>query len=91
MKTKTNQKLSPSRIIKNVIENTKEHLNETDKILHFNSSVLQGILDSPVFDLHESVKNGLKYVIDNNNKLKSSNALFKAVDVVVTVDEEDCN
>jgi hypothetical protein len=96
-KIKSNRKnQNATVIIKTIIDNTKEHLNETDKILHFNSSVLEGILNSPVFKLDESVKIGLKYVIENNNKLISSNALFKAVEIVDVKRnynniEDDCN
>lgn len=88
MNTK-NQKLSPSRIIKKVIDNTREHLNDTDNKLAHNNAVLEGILRD--FNMNEPVKKAFKEIIENNNKIISQNTLFKAVDVIVNVDEEDCN
>jgi len=89
MKSKQIQKLSPSRIIKKVIDNTKEHLNYTDKKLLHNNAILEGILRD--FNMNEPVKSAFKNIIDNNNKIISENALFKAVEVIINVDEEDCN
>lgn len=89
MKSKGLQKLPPSRIIKKVIDNTKELLNDTDKKLLHNNAVLEGILRD--FNMNEPVKSAFKNIIDNNNKIISENALFKSVEVIVNVEEEDCN
>ena len=89
MKPKQIQKLSSSRIFKKIIDNTDELLNDTDKKLHHNNTVLEGILRD--FYMNETVKSAFKKIIDNNNKIISENALFKAVEVIVNVDEEDCN
>jgi hypothetical protein len=85
----TIKKIKPSRVIKTIVDNTKEHLSDTDKKLRQNNAVLEGVLRD--FYLDKSVKSALYSIIKNNNDIMSANALFKAVDVVISTDEEDGN
>jgi len=89
---RTNQ--TATKIIKTVIDNTKEHLTDTDKKLLHNNAVLEGILRD--FNMNQPVKSAFETIIKNNNNIISSNALFKAVEIVpttsiITKNEDDCN
>lgn len=83
-----------TNIVKTIIDNTKEHLNDTDKKLLHNTAVLENILKA--FNMNQSIKSAFETIIKNNNDIISNNAIFKAVEIVNSTSkdkriEDDCN
>lgn len=97
-KSKSNRKNQNATIvIKTIIDNTKEHLTDTDKKIIQNNNIIERLLKN--FELNDVVKIGLKTILERNNNIISTNTLFKAVEIVDVKRnynnnnniEDDCN
>lgn len=87
------KKLTNVRLIKTILENTNEHLSDIDEKIKCNNDYLHGLLEDMIKNeclCFKSIKNKLKEIIDNNNKILSENILFKSVEII-NIEENDGN
>jgi hypothetical protein len=76
-----------SKILKTVIDNYSKNLSDTDKILRENSRRITEMLT--LEKVSPNVLNLLIQIKKSNSSIIVTNAIFKAVEVIV--DEDDCN
>ena len=90
MNTKT-KKITTARLIKTIVDNSKEHLLETNKRLRTNNIHLQRILENN--HLSPEVRESLSNIFARNLIIIGSNRTFASSDVVSVKknNEDDCN
>jgi hypothetical protein len=80
-------KITSSKILKTVIDNTNNHLNSIDKTLRENNRRIAEMMTME--KMSPNILNLLVEIKKNNSAIIVDNTVFKAVEVVI--DEDDCN
>ena len=80
-------KITSSKILKTVIDNTSNHLNCIDSILRENNRRIAEMM--AMEKMSPNILNLLVEIKKNNSAIIVDNTVFKAVEVVI--DEDDCN
>ena len=80
-------KITSSKILKTVIDNTNNHLNSIDKTLRENNRRISEMMTME--KMSPNVLNLLVEIKKNNSAIIVDNTVFKAVEVII--EENDCN